>query len=153
MTERSAGVVLVRGPVDGTEVLLAHPGGPFWRNRDAGAWSIPKGGIEPGETPEAAARREFAEEMGMTLGIALHPLLEFRQRGGKFVHAFVGESDFDTARQRSIDFEMEWPPRSGRMQRWPEIDRAAWFGMDEARTAILPSQAPLLDAVLAWRTR
>lgn len=151
MPERSAGVLLVRGPAQATEVLLGHAGGPFWRGRDEGAWSIPKGGIEPGETPEMAARREFAEEMGLELEVALHPLLEFRQRGGKWVHAFVAEADFDTAAHRSIEFEVEWPPRSGRIRRYPEVDRAAWFDLPTARTVMLPSQLPVLDALVDWR--
>lgn len=151
MAERSAGVLLVRGPLDATQVLLGHPGGPFWHRRGTGAWSIPKGRIEPGETPEVAARREFAEEMGIALSIALQPLLEFRQRGGKRVHAFVGESDFDVRAHRSNSFEIEWPPRSGRMERYPEVERAQWFDLAAAREAMLPSQQVLLDAVATWR--
>lgn len=149
MAVESAGVLMYRRSGNGVEVLLGHPGGPFWSRRDAGAWAIPKGGIDPGETPEAAARREFAEEMGAVLDAALRPLAVVRQGGGKRVHAFALEGDFDIASQRSVEFEMEWPPRSGRMRSYPEVDRAAWFDLATARTMILPSQAPLLDALEA----
>lgn len=147
MPSESAGVLLYRCVEGRVEVLLGHPGGPFWSRRDAGAWAIPKGGIEPGETEEAAARREFAEEMGIVLDMPLHALATIRQGGGKRVHAFVGEGDFDVALQQSIEFEMEWPPRSGQMQHYPEVDRAAWFDLASARRMILPSQGPLLDAL------
>ena len=147
MTAESAGVLLYRHVGPSLEVLLGHPGGPFWARRDAGAWAIPKGGIDIGETPEAAARREFAEEMGTVLDLVLQPLAVIRQGGGKRVHAFAAESDFDAASQSSNAFEMEWPPRSGQVQRYPEVDRAAWFSIDDARTMILPSQTPLLDAL------
>lgn len=149
MPAESAGVLLYRH-VDGrTEVLLGHPGGPFWAHRDAGAWAIPKGGIEPGESPEAAARREFAEEMGVVLDVALQPLATIRQGGGKRVHAFVAECDFDVDAQSSNTFEMEWPPRSGAIRSYPEVDRAAWFDMQRARRMMLLSQTPLLDALEA----
>lgn len=149
MPAESAGVLLYRRVDQRLEVLLGHPGGPFWARRDAGAWAIPKGGIEPGEAEEAAARREFAEEMGVVLDLPLRHLATIRQGGGKRVHAFVAEGDFDITRQRSIEFEMEWPPRSGKLQRYPEVDRAAWFPIDAARSMILRSQEPLLDALEA----
>ena len=127
------------------EVLLVHPGGPFWTKRDLGAWSIPKGEFAPDEDPRAAARREFAEETGMVPEgqfIALDPL---RQAGGKVVHPFAIEGDCDPQAIRSNTFVIEWPPRSGRQQEFPEVDRAAWFTIDEARRRILEGQAPMLD--------
>lgn len=127
------------------EVLLGHFGGPLWAKKDAGAWAIPKGVVEAGETPEQAARREFQEELGFPAEGALVPLGRIRQKGGKYVEAFALEGDLDAAAIRSNAFTLEWPPRSGRMQSFPEIDRAAWFGLTEARGKILPSQAPLLD--------
>jgi predicted NUDIX family NTP pyrophosphohydrolase len=123
-----------------------HPGGPFWARRDQGAWSIPKGEIEPGETAVDVARREFEEELGAAPPRgALTPLGSIRQAGGKVVHAWAAAGDFDVTGLRSVAFSMEWPPRSGRMQEFPEVDRAAWFGLEEARRMILPSQLPLLD--------
>ena len=126
-------------------VLLAHPGGPFWQRRDDGAWTIPKGLIAEGETAEAAARREFAEELGIEAEGMLVPLGTVKQRGGKEVEAFALESDFDPAGLRSNLFEMEWPPRSGRRQSFPEIDRVAWMDPVEARRKIIDGQRPLLD--------
>jgi predicted NUDIX family NTP pyrophosphohydrolase len=128
-------------------VLLAHPGGPYWARKDAGAWSLPKGEIETGEEPLAAARRELAEEIGLTVDGAFLSLGELRQRGGKHVAAWAVEADFDPATLVSATFEMEWPPRSGRMQSFPEVDRAAWFELAEARVRILASQLPVLDAL------
>lgn len=127
------------------QVLLAHPGGPFWRTRDEGAWTIPKGGLCLGESAEAAARREFEEEMGAAIGGALQPLPRVRQRGGKWVEAFACEGGFDVTALRSNHFDTEWPPRSGRIQSFPEVDRAEWFDLDTARRKILPGQAALLD--------
>jgi predicted NUDIX family NTP pyrophosphohydrolase len=129
----------------GLEVLLVHPGGPFWRNRDDGAWSIPKGEIEAGEEPEHVARREFAEELGITPAGPLRPLGEIRQRGGKRVHAFAVEADLDVNTIVSKTFEMIWPPKSGRNQTFPEIDRAEWFALPVARNKILEGQRPLVD--------
>jgi predicted NUDIX family NTP pyrophosphohydrolase len=143
----SAGVLLYRFSGRRLQVLLVHPGGPFWRSRDQGAWMIPKGGIEAGESAEQAARREFEEELGTALTGALTPLCRIRQAGGKWVEAFAAEGDLDPDAIRSNDFEMEWPPRSGKLERFPEVDRAAWFGMEEARTMILPSQLGILDAL------
>ncbi|NPU65361.1 NUDIX domain-containing protein [Bradyrhizobium sp. 83012] len=145
MPARSAGVLAFRRTARGLEVLLVHPGGPFWRNKDLGAWSIPKGEFGPGEQAEAVARREFAEELGTALTIPLQPLGEVRQRGGKIVEAFAAETDLDADAIASNEFELEWPPRSGRMQRFPEVDRAAWFDLAEARTRINSAQIPLLD--------
>ncbi|MES2119539.1 MAG: NUDIX domain-containing protein [Pseudomonadota bacterium] len=144
---RSAGILLYRRKDRGLEVLLIRPGGPFWRNRSIGAWMIPKGVIEPGETPAQAAVREFGEETGTTLENEPEPLLTIRQSGGKVVAAFVAEGDLDAAKISSIEFEAEWPPRSGRVQRYPEAEEARWMSLAEARKMMLPSQLPLLDAL------
>jgi predicted NUDIX family NTP pyrophosphohydrolase len=146
MARRSAGILLYRRADDGPEVLLVHPGGPFWAKKDAGAWSIPKGEYEDGEEPRAAALREFAEELGAPPPDGeLVELGEVRQRGGKVVSAWALAGDADADAVRSNTFTMEWPPRSGTMREFPEVDRAAWFSLDEARERILPAQAPLLD--------
>lgn len=145
----SAGVLLYRRTASGPEVLLAHPGGPFWTRKDAGAWSIPKGLVEAEEAPEAAARREFAEETGITIEAPLQPLGAFRQPGGKTVLAFAAEGDLDPAAIVSNTFTMEWPPRSGRNAEFPEIDRAAWFDPATAADKILKGQRPILDALLS----
>ena len=149
MAPASAGILLYRREADGVHVLLTHPGGPFWRNRDEGAWTIPKGVPAQGEAPEAAARREFGEELGQPFAGTLQPLARIRQRGGKWVDAFTAQGDFDTGSVRSNMFLAQWPPRSGRMAEFPEVDRAAWFPLEEARRKILPSQLPLLDALEA----
>ena len=130
---------------DELQVLLVHPGGPFWRSKDRGAWSIPKGEYEPGEDPEAAARREFAEELGVAPRGELQPLGEIRQAGGKRVVAFAVEGDLDADAIHSNQFEFEWPPRSGRIQTFPEVDRAAWFALPLAREKLIAGQRPLLD--------
>jgi predicted NUDIX family NTP pyrophosphohydrolase len=140
----SAGILLFRRRNGQTEVLLIKPGGPFWRNRDAGAWMIPKGGIEPGEAPAAAALREFEEETGVTLASVPFPLARIRQSGGKYVEAFAAEGDLDAGAIASNEFEMEWPPRSGRRERFPEAAEARWMTLAEARRLMLPSQLPLL---------
>lgn len=145
MTAVSAGILLYHCLKGELQVLLVHPGGPFWRRRDLGAWSIPKGERRPGEDCEAAARREFAEELGDRPSGALQPIGEIRQRGGKHVEAFALEGDFDVAGLRSNTFQISWPPGSGRMASFPEIDRAAWFTLPTAREKILASQLPLLD--------
>jgi predicted NUDIX family NTP pyrophosphohydrolase len=147
--KRSAGVLIWRRAGGALEVLLVHPGGPFWRNRDQGAWQIPKGGIDDGEEPVAAALREVEEELGLALSGELQPLDEIRQAGGKLVIAFALEHDFDTARTRSNEFEMEWPPKSGRQAHFPEVDAARWMDLAEARSMMLPSQTPLLDRLEA----
>jgi predicted NUDIX family NTP pyrophosphohydrolase len=144
---RSAGVLLYRRLAAGPEVLLVLPGGPFWRRRDAGAWQIPKGAIEPGEEPVAAAMRELGEELGIMLTQPPRYLCEVRQAGGKRVETFAAEYDWDVAHLVSAQVEIEWPPRSGRKMRIPEVAEARWFPLAEAPTAILPSQAPALDAL------
>jgi len=143
MVRHSAGLLLFRETA-GLEVLLVHPGGPFWRNKDDGAWSIPKGGIGDGEEPLAAAQREFAEETGHSPAGPFVPLEPVRQRGGKVVHAWAARGDFDIAMLRSNTFTMEWPPRSGRQQEFPEVDRAAWFPIAEAQRKVVGGQVPLL---------
>jgi predicted NUDIX family NTP pyrophosphohydrolase/uncharacterized protein (DUF1810 family) len=130
------------------KVLLVHPGGPFWRNKDEGAWSIPKGEIDEGEDAAVAARREFLEETGWPLSMPLEPLGDIRQRGGKRVTAFAVEGDLDVDAIKSNKFEMEWPPKSGILQSFPEIDRAAWFDLPAAHKKILQSQRPLLDRLV-----
>ena len=140
--KRSAGVLLRRA--DG-HVLLVHPGGPFWARKDAGAWSIPKGEHDDGEDPEACARREFAEELGVPAPPGLVDLGTVRQKNRKEVRAFYGEGDLDATTAVSNTFTMEWPPRSGRQQEFPEIDRAQWFPVDEAREKLNPAQAEFLD--------
>ena len=131
------------------EVLLVHPGGPFFAKKDGGAWSIPKGEFGPGEAPADAARREFIEETGVDPGANLAPLAVVTQSRAKVVHAYAVEGDVDPAAFTSNTFEIEWPPRSGRKATFPEIDRAQWFGIDEARRKILAGQRPVLDALVA----
>ncbi len=131
------------------DVLLVHPGGPFWTKKDEGAWSIPKGEFAADESPASAARREFLEETGIDPGAHLVPLAVVAQSRGKVVHAFAVEGDVDPATMQSNTFELEWPPRSGRMQSFPEIDRAQWFALDEARVKIVAGQRPILDALAA----
>jgi predicted NUDIX family NTP pyrophosphohydrolase len=127
------------------EVLLVHPGGPYWRRKDFGSWSIPKGEMNEGEDAAVAALREFSEETGLALEAPLQPLGEIRQRGGKRVIAFAVEGDLDVAAIASNTFEIEWPPRSGKMQSFPEIDRAEWFDLPAAHAKIIDGQRPLLD--------
>ena len=143
----SAGVLLYRRAGATTEVLLIKPGGPFWRKKHAGAWMIPKGQVEAGETPAQAAMREFEEETGTRLEAEPEPLARIRQSGGKWVDAFAVEGDLDAAAMRSIEFEIEWPPRSGRLERFPEAIEARWMSLAEARRLMLPSQLPLIDAL------
>ena len=147
MVSLSAGILLYRRDGSKVEVLLALPGGPYWRNRDAGAWQIPKGAVDPGEDQAACALREFEEELGTRPAGEPQPLCRIRQAGGKWVEAFALEGDLDAERIVSNRFEMEWPPKSGELQSFPEVDRAAWFPIEEARIKILSSQCPLLDAL------
>ncbi|MBI4266599.1 MAG: NUDIX domain-containing protein [Acidobacteria bacterium] len=145
MSRKSAGLLLYRDVSGTIEVLLVHPGGPFWARKDEGAWSIPKGELSDDEDPFHAAVREFREEMGDAVTgdfVALQPR---RQAGGKVVYAWAVKSDFDPTRLTSNTFSIEWPPRSGRQQVFPEIDRAAWFRLDVARVKILKGQAGFLD--------
>jgi len=149
MPSKSAGILAFRIREGRIEVLLVHPGGPFWRNRDLGAWTIPKGELDASEDPERAARREFREELGIALLAPLLPLGEIRQRGGKIVEAFAAEHDIDVAALQSNSFEIEWPPHSGKHQRFPEIDRAGWFDLATARGKINAAQQALLDRLEA----
>ncbi len=152
MAKRSAGLLLFRERAGSLEVLLVHPGGPFWANKDEGAWSIPKGEIDEGEEPLAAARREFEEETGFAppAGDAV-PLEPVRQPGGKTVLAWAIEGDLDPAGLRSGTFEIEWPPRSGTRRSFPEVDRAEWLAIAAAERSILKGQAPLLTQLQALR--
>jgi len=145
MATKSAGILMYRRGDAGIDVLLVHPGGPFWRNRDLGAWSIPKGDLDDEEDCKAAARREFKEELGIEAVGSLLPLGQVRQRAGKTVQAYALEGNLDVDRVQSNDVAIEWPPRSGRTIHVPEIDRAAWFAIPLAREKILASQRPFLD--------
>jgi predicted NUDIX family NTP pyrophosphohydrolase len=132
------------------QVLLAHPGGPFWSRRDEAAWTLPKGEIGPAEDALDAARREFQEETGFASTPPFHLLGELRQKSGKRITAWAFEGDADPLALKSNRFEMEWPPRSGRLQSFPEIDRLAWFGLDEARRKLIEGQAPFIDSLARW---
>lgn len=150
-TKRSAGILLFRRGEEEPEVLLAHPGGPYWKKRDLGAWSVPKGEIEAEEEPRACALRELREELGPAPSLAAEDLIELgeiRQRAGKVVAAWAAEADFDPESLESISFQMEWPPRSGREAEFPEVDRAEWFDLAEARRKILPAQEAFLDRLV-----
>jgi predicted NUDIX family NTP pyrophosphohydrolase len=145
MARQSAGLLLYRQKDRGLEVFLVHPGGPFWAKKDLGAWSIPKGEYQSGEDPRAAARREFHEETGFATDGEFIELGTVRQAGGKFVSAWAAEGDCDPAKLTSNRFQMQWPPRSGRMMEFPEVDRGQWFSLREARERILAGQRPFLD--------
>ena len=148
MSKESAGLLVYRKGASGLEVLLVHPGGPFWQKKDAGAWSIPKGELDAGEDPLACARREFAEELGTTIDGDFVLLRPVKQKSGKLVRAWAVESEVDVQNVHSNTFTMEWPPRSGRMQEFPEADRVAYFPLSEAREKINPAQMALLDELL-----
>lgn len=141
----SAGILLYRRRGGTLEVFLVHPGGPFWAKKDLGAWSLPKGEFAEGEDPLAAAQREFEEETGFSIDGDFRPLQPLKQPGGKVVHAWAVEGDCDPARLHSNVFTLEWPPKSRQMKEFPEVDRAAWFTIPEARQRILKGQAPFLD--------
>jgi predicted NUDIX family NTP pyrophosphohydrolase len=143
----TAGLLLYRRRGE-LEVFLVHPGGPLWANKDIGAWSLPKGEFEEGEEPLQTAKREFAEETGFSVDGEFRRLEPLKQRGGKIVHAWAIEADCDAARVRSNLFSMQWPPKSGRIQQFPEVDRAAWFTIPEARRRILPSQSGFIDQLV-----
>lgn len=151
MSKVSAGLLMYRVRSGEVEFLLAHPGGPFWQDRDAGAWTIPKGVIQPGEEPLAAARREFEEEVGFKPEGRFIELTPIRQRSGKIVHAWAFEGDCDPSCIKSNLFQMEWPPKSGKFESVPEIDRACFFRMSEAKRKINPAQIPLLEELLCKR--
>lgn len=143
--QRSAGLLLYKRPRSVLSILLVHPGGPFWRHEDRGAWQIPKGLIGPNETPLAAAIRETTEELGTVFAGRAFPLGDIRQAGGKYVEAFAMEADWDPETLASNRFELEWPLRSGRMRSFPEVDAARWFSLEDARVMMLASQLPFLD--------
>jgi predicted NUDIX family NTP pyrophosphohydrolase len=143
--KQSAGILAYRFRGNTAEVLLAHPGGPFWQNKDAGVWSIPKGEFEPGEDAFTAARREWNEETNLRLSGNFIPLSPVRQKSGKTVLAWAVECDTDLSTFRSNTFETEWPPRSGKLQSFPEVDRVSWFTLEEAKEKINPGQVPLIE--------
>jgi predicted NUDIX family NTP pyrophosphohydrolase len=152
MAVNSGGILMYRRSDDGISVLLVHPGGPFWRNRDLGAWSIPKGELDNAEDAEAAARREFREELGVEAVGPLQSLGQVRQRAGKIVRGYALEGDLDVSSVRSNDIAIEWPPRSGRTAYFPEVNQAAWFTLPLAREKILASRRPFLDRLeILWK--
>ncbi|MCI0722604.1 MAG: NUDIX domain-containing protein [Acidobacteria bacterium] len=148
MSKKSAGLLLFRDVSAYLEVLLVHPGGPFWAKKDEGAWSIPKGEFDEDEDPLVAAKREFEEETGVAPSGDLIPLEPLRQPSGKVVYAWAMKGDFDPAALKSNTFSMEWPPKSGRQQEFPEVDRAAWLSIEAAKRKILKGQAPFLVQLL-----
>lgn len=145
MPKQSAGLLPYRKREERTEVFLVHPGGPFWAKKDEGAWSIAKGEFTGEEDPLAAAIREFQEETGLTIEGQFLPLEPVKQPSGKVIHAWAIEADCDLARIRSNTFSMEWPPKSGKQQEFPEVDRATWFDLETARTKLVKGQRPVLD--------
>ena len=147
--KKSAGILVFRRGEAGIEVLLAHPGGPIFRRRDAGIWTIPKGEIEPDEEPLAAARRELGEETGFSVEGPFTDLGTVTQKSGKIVHAFAAEARVDPTKLESSPFRMEWPPRSGTFAEFPEVDRAEYFSIEAAREKLIPAQAEFLDRLLA----
>ena len=145
MGKLSAGILLYRIADGSPEVMLVHPGGPLWKNKDLGAWSIPKGEFLPGQDPLKTAKREFKEETGGTIKGEFHELIPVRQSGGKLVYAFAVEGDFDVTQLKSNTFSMEWPPKSGRIEKIPEVDRAEWFDLGTAPQKINAAQAAFID--------
>src|SRR3569833_289314 len=149
MAKQTAGILVYRRRKGVIEVFLAHPGGPFWAKKDLAAWSIPKGEFVDPETPLDAARREFAEEIGQSVAGEFIALTPVRPKGGKTIYAFAVEAEVDADKVESNLFEMEWPPHSGKMQSFPEVDRGAWFGIDDARTRLHKGQLPILEELVA----
>jgi len=149
MAKESAGLLLFRKISAHVEVLLVHPGGPYWASKDEGAWSIPKGELDANEDPFEAAKREFAEETGLVPSGKVIPLEPLRQPGGKLIYAWAMNGDFDPAELKSDMFALEWPPKSGRLQEFPEVDRAAWLSIEQARHKIVKGQAPFLLQLIA----
>jgi predicted NUDIX family NTP pyrophosphohydrolase len=149
LPKQAAGILLYRRSSRGLEVLLAHPGGPLWARKDFGAWTLPKGQFTDAERPLDAAKREFEEELGSPPAGEFITIGSIKQPSGKVVHAFVAESDFDCSTVQSNLFSLEWPPKSGQRAQFPEVDRAAWFTIDEARQKLLKGQQPFLDRLLA----
>jgi predicted NUDIX family NTP pyrophosphohydrolase len=147
MAKQSAGLLVYRKRDGNIEVLLVHPGGPFWKNKDLGAWSIPKGEFAEGEEPLEVAQRELYEEIGMTIDGSFVPLQPIKQRGGKTVYAWAVEADLDVSHVKSNTFTIEWPPRSGKLEEFPEVDRAEWFEMDTALKKIHEGQCELLRQI------
>ena len=146
MKKQSAGILLYKKTETNIEVLLAHPGGPYWAKKDSGSWSIPKGEFEDSEQPLDAAKREFSEELGMILPEGeLHALGEVKQKSGKVIYAWASEADLDVTTVKSNSFEVEWPPKSGQMQQFPEVDKVAWFSLKAALKKIVPGQAVFLE--------
>jgi predicted NUDIX family NTP pyrophosphohydrolase len=146
--KKSAGILLYRKQDQRLEVFLVHPGGPFWAKKDEGAWSVPKGEFEEGEKPLEAARREFREETGFDVDGRFAALTPLKQPSGKVIYAWAAAGDLDAAAIKSNTFTMEWPPKSGKIQEFPEVDRGGWFGIPEAREKLLPGQRPFLDELL-----
>jgi len=153
MSKTSAGLLMYRVCGGELQFLLVHPGGPFWKNKDAGAWTIPKGEIEVGEDALVAARREFREELGTEPNGPFRELTPVKQKAGKVVRAWAMEGELDTGQIRSSTFTMEWPPRSGQISEFPEVDRAEFFNLEEAIQKINPAQVPLLEELIAQRDR
>jgi predicted NUDIX family NTP pyrophosphohydrolase len=150
MPKTSAGILMYRRSGDSIEVFLVHPGGPFWIRKDLGSWSIPKGEYEPGEDPLDAARREFNEETGFVADGEFIPLTPIKQKSGKIVSAWAVEGNVDATAIESNMFSMEWPPKSGRQEEFPEVDRAGWFTPDEGRLKVNPAQAAFIDTLCAY---
>lgn len=148
MPKISAGILFYRIQKHEVEVLLVHPGGPFWKNKDAGAWTIPKGEIEKDEDPLQAAKREVSEETGITISTELLELTPVKQKSGKIIHAWATKTDFDTSSFKSNQFEMEWPPHSRIRKKFPEIDKAGWFSIAEAKKKINKGQIPLIEELI-----
>jgi predicted NUDIX family NTP pyrophosphohydrolase len=148
MTKQSAGLLLYRSKKNHLEVFLVHPGGPFWAKKDLGAWSIPKGEFQEGEDPLLAAQREFQEETGLSISGEFKSLSSAKQKGGKTVHAWAIEGDVDPTKIKSNTFKLEWPPKSGKMKEFPEIDKAGWFTLEVAREKINPGQVAFLERLI-----